>query len=300
MAPTKHANGSVTVGGLTTIGDPVNDSAAQQAFSYVRDFCMHATNYRNQQTIESLALLNRSASLLSTTVQPQLFNPAQLETSKLFIDLHAVMGNLATDCDALWACVALLQHLSRNLTARRALVEDFRFVPLLAFVLKRSHGQEKVQKLLTLMQDLTYGIQISWEEPYLIVLLEQLVNIIYQAAEESEDGLAQLALSVLINLCYKNFVVMFLFLRSVNISNFTKRIHFFVDSKAHTCLHRTMLDYKNYCEDVERLLNCLESCGIAEDVDEQISKQQHTCLSLLFRLILYVLQLSTVPGSENK
>ncbi|XP_017486472.1 PREDICTED: uncharacterized protein LOC108374923 [Rhagoletis zephyria] len=344
---------SVTVGGLTTIGDPVNDSAAQQAFSYVRDFCMHATNHRNQQTIESLALLNRSASLLSTTVQPQLFNPAQLETSKLFIDLHAVMGTLATDSDALWACVALLQHLSRNLTARRALVEDFRFVPLLAFVLKRSHGQEKVQKLLTLMQDLTYGIQISWEEPYLIVLLEQLVNIIYQAAEESEDGLAQLALSVLINLCYKNFVVMFLFLRSVNISNFTKRIQsygmlaskmliilsedthtpnqrdldlfirstfatieeciknwnvpylqhiidFFVDSKAHTCLHRTMLDYKNYCEDVERLLNCLESCGIAEDVDEQISKQQHTCLGLLFRLILYVLQLSTVPGSENK
>ncbi|XP_067624067.1 protein CIP2A [Eurosta solidaginis] len=223
--PTKHANGSVAVGTLSTLGsDSGNDTATQLALSYVRDFCMHATNYRNQQTIESLALLNRSASLLGSTVQPHHFNPAQLETSKLFIDLHAVMGNLAADSDALWACVTLLQQISRNLTARRALVDDFRFVPLLAFVLKRSHGQEKIQKILTLLQDLTYGIQISWEEPYLIVLLEQLVNIIYQAADESEDALAQLSLSVLINLCYKNFVVMFLFLRSVNISNFTKRI----------------------------------------------------------------------------
>ncbi|XP_053957334.1 uncharacterized protein LOC128862698 [Anastrepha ludens] len=351
--PSKHVSGSVTVSGLSTIGDPTNDTAAQQALSYVRDFCMHATNYRNQQTIESLALLNRSASLLSTTVQPQLFNPVQLETSKLFIDLHAVMGTLAADSDALWACVTLLQHLSRNLTARRALVEDFRFVPLLAFVLKRSHGQEKVHKLLTLLQDLTYGIQISWEEPYLIVLLEQLVNIIYQAAEEDEDGLAQLALSVLINLCYKNFVVMFLFLRSVNISNFTKRIQsygmlaskmliilsedthtpnqkdldlfirstfaaaeecikswnvphlrhiieFLLDSESHACLNHSMLSYTHYCEDVERILNALESCVVAEDADEHISKQKHTCLGLLFQLILYILQLSNIPEANGK
>uniref|UniRef100_A0A0A1WDC2 Protein CIP2A homolog n=1 Tax=Zeugodacus cucurbitae TaxID=28588 RepID=A0A0A1WDC2_ZEUCU len=353
MAPTKHANGSVTAAALSTFGESTNDSATQQALSYVRDFCTHATNYRNQQTIESLALLNRSASLLSTTVQPQLFNPLQLETSKLFIDLHAVMGTLAADSDALWACVALLQHLSRNLTARRALVEDFRFVPLLSFVLKRSHGQEKIQKLLTLIQDLTYGIQISWEEPYLIVLLEQLVNFIYQATEDSEDTLAQLALSVLINLCYKNFVVMFLFLRSVNISNFTKRIQsfgmlaskmliilsedtytpnqkdleifirstfatveecikswnvpylqhlieFLLDSKSHTCLHRSMLSYTHYCEDVERLLNQLESCGLTDEADEQVSKQQHTCLSLIFRLIRYVLILSTIPQIDGK
>lgn len=37
-----------------------------------------------------------------------------------------------------------------------------------------------------------------------------------------------------------------------------------------------------------------------DDAEEQISKQQHACLSLIFRLIRYILQLSTIPQIDGK
>lgn len=201
-----------------------HSSDAANAISYVRDFSTQAALYRNNKSEDSLILLNRSASLLSTTIQSQHFAPGNLEVSKFYIDLHAVMGSLSSDSDALWACVSLLQHCSKNLDARKSIVDEYRFIPLLTFLLKRTTGGDKQQKVLTLLQELTFGIQITWEEPYIVVLLEQLVHIVYQATEEGEETHAQLALSVLINLCYKNFVVLFLFLRSVNISTFSRRI----------------------------------------------------------------------------
>lgn len=201
-----------------------NSSESANAISYVRDFSLQAAVYRNNKSEESLILLNRSASLLSTAIQPQHFAPGNLEVSKFYIDLHAVMGSLSIDSDALWACLAVLQHCSKNLEARKAIVDEYRFIPLLTFLLKRLQAGDKQLRVLTLLQELTFGIKITWEEPYIVVLLEQLVHIVYQASEEGEEMHAQLALSTLINLCYKNFVVLFLFLRSVNISSFSRRI----------------------------------------------------------------------------
>ncbi|KAI8125142.1 hypothetical protein CVS40_4727 [Lucilia cuprina] len=201
-----------------------NNNDTSNAFSYVRDFSAQASHYRNNKSEESLVLLNRTASLLSSAIHPHHFAPGNLEISKFFIDLHAVMGTLSIDADALWTCVGILQHCCKNLEARKAIVDEYRYIPLLTFILKRTQAGDKRQRLLTLLQELTFGIKITWEEPYIVVLLEQLVQIVYQAVEEGEEMHAQLSLSILINLCYKNFVVLFLFLRSVNISSFSRRI----------------------------------------------------------------------------
>lgn len=194
------------------------------AFSYVRDFSAQANYYGHNKSEEALVLLNRTASLLSTAIHPQHFAPGSLEISKFFIDLHAVIGSLPIDSDALWTCMNILQHCSKNLEARKAIVDEYRYIPLLTYILKRVQPGDRRQRLLTLLQELTFGIKITWEEPYIVVLLEQLVEIVYQATDENEEMDAELSLSILINLCYKNFVVLFLFLRSVNISSFSRRI----------------------------------------------------------------------------
>lgn len=293
---------------LTRKNTTASSNDSNNAISYVRDFSVQANYYKNNKSDEALVLLNRSASLLSTAIQPQYFAPKSLEISKFFIDLHMVMGTLSNDSDALWSCVAVLQHCSRNLEAHKAIAEEYGFLPLLTFILKNTQTSDKLQRVLLLIQDLSFGIRISWEEPYLVVLLGQLVQIVYQASEKGEDVQAQLALSILINICYKNFVVLFLFLRSVNISNFSKciknygmlaskmciilsddicvpdqnELHLFLrssfktigecikswnvphlrhivdflkDSKAHSGLQQAMLSYKNYCEDIEKLLD---------------------------------------------
>ncbi|XP_075152771.1 uncharacterized protein LOC142226572 [Haematobia irritans] len=330
-----------------------SNNESSNAISYVREFSVQAALCRDIKTEESLVLLNRSASLLSTAIQPHYFAPGNLEISKFFIDLHATMGNLATESDALWACVGLLQHCSKNLEARKAIVDEYRFIPILTFLLKRTQPGDKRQRVLTLLQELTFGIKITWEEPYIVVLLEQLVEIVYQSSEEGEELHGQLALSILINLCYKNFVVLFLFLRSVNISSFSRRIqnygmlankmliilsedihspdqkelHLFLrscfasvyeciktwnvphlrhiveflkDSKAHSGLHHAMLSYQFYFEDIEKILDRLESRGSMDDSNEDSRKHQQICLGLLFELMEHIMDLSAQVDDEGK
>lgn len=330
----------------------MSKSPMDVTISYVRDFSLQAENYKHFKLEEHLILLNRSASLLSTTLSPQNFTPNCLELSKFFVDLHAVIEILNPDSDVLWSCITVLQHCSKNLECRRSIVDDYRFVPLLATLLKKTSAQDKVQRLLTIIQDLTYGISITWEEPYLTGLVECLVQIIY-ADEESQS---QLALSILINLCYKNFPVLFLFLRTVNISRFSRKItnygvlankmmiilsedinspevkelhvfvratfgtidecikswnvpylkhvvQFLLDSKSHKGLHMAMRTYESYCDDIERLLDQLDGRSEMDDSTEDSRKAQQICMSLLFQLIKYILELSECPnddGSESR
>ncbi|KAH8235398.1 hypothetical protein KR038_006724 [Drosophila bunnanda] len=223
------------------------DAGATLAIGYVREFCTRAAAFQRQRSEEALIYVQRSVALLSTKVQPHHFAPApgNLELARFFVDLHALMGALDADGsaggnqsegDVLWGCVALVQHCSRNLEARRAIVDKFCFVPLLGLLIRRTQRTERVYRLLVLLQDLTYGIHIAWEEPYLAALLEHLVEIVHgldggeggagtgAAGAVADDSHALLALSVLVNLCYKNFAVLFLFLRSVNISAFCRCI----------------------------------------------------------------------------
>ncbi|XP_055853365.1 uncharacterized protein LOC129917071 [Episyrphus balteatus] len=330
----------------------MSKSSMDVTISYVRDFSQQAENYKHFKLEEHLILLNRSASLLSTSIQPQHFTPNCLEISKFFVDLHAVIEILNPDSDVLWSCITVLQHCSKNLDCRKTIVNDYRFVPLLAYVLKKTSAQDKVQRLLTIIQDLTYGISITWEEPYLTGLVESLVQIIY-AEEENQS---QLALSILINLCYKNFPILFLFLRTVNISSFSRKItnhgvlankmmiilsedinspevkelhvfvratfgtideciktwnvpylrhvvEFLLDSKTHKGLHLAMRTYDSYCDDIERLLDQIDGRTGMDDSTEESRKAQQICMSLLFQLIKYVLELSehkNKDGTESR
>ncbi|XP_055916123.1 uncharacterized protein LOC129948981 [Eupeodes corollae] len=330
----------------------MSKSSMDVSISYVRDFSQQAENYKHFKLEENLILLNRSASLLSTTVQPQHFAPNCLEISKFFVDLHAVIEILNPDSDVMWSCITVLQHCSKNLDCRRAIVNDYRFVPLLASVLKKTAAQDKVQRILIIIQDLTYGISITWEEPYLTSLVESLVQIIYAEQEPQ----SQLALSILINLCYKNFPVLFLFLRTVNISSFSRKItsygvlankmmiilsedinspevkelhvfvratfgtideciktwnvpylrhvvEFLLDSKTHKSLHLAMTTYESYCDDIERLLDQIDGRSEMDDSTEESRKAQQLCMSLVFQLIRYVLELAEHPnedGSESR
>ncbi|XP_022214518.2 uncharacterized protein LOC111068983 [Drosophila obscura] len=355
-----NSNGSSTIGNNNNESPPQQqhstlahqDAGVAEAIAYMREFSTQATAYHQLKSEESLVYLHRSIALLGTKVQPHYYapTPGNLQLARFFMDLHALMSALDGECEVLWACVGLVQHCSRNLDARGAIVEKFCFVPLLSFLLKKTEREERVYRLLLLLQDLTYGIHIAWEEPYLPVLLEHLVDIVHNVEGESDDGAqppahALLALSILVNLCYKNFVVLFLFLRCVNISSFCKRIinygllaykmliilsedvhafeqrelhtflrtcfagiedclknwnvaqlrhivDYLLDSKSHAGLHQAMLSHSHYCEDVEKLLDQIDSRNTMDDSHEDTRKHQQICLDLIFRLISYILDLS--------
>ncbi|TMW42812.1 hypothetical protein DOY81_012108 [Sarcophaga bullata] len=189
-------------------------SDTTNAFSY----CPGMSLWKQQIRGSTGTTQSHSIAVLSTAIHPQYFAPGCLEISKFFIDLHTVMSALPIDSDALWTCMGILHHCSKNLEARKAVVDEY------SLYIKTCTAWRQASKAIDALTGVTFGIKITWEEPYIVVLLEQLVQIVYQSADEGEEMEAQLSLSILINLCYKNFVVLFLFLRSVNISSFSRRI----------------------------------------------------------------------------
>lgn len=80
---------------------------------------------------------------------------------------------------------------------------------------------EKRIRALKLLQQLTYGIKISWQEAHLPHLISTLSQWVIQSSEEE---VIMLALSVLVNLCYKNLPAVYVLMRSVNTKTFLQSV----------------------------------------------------------------------------
>lgn len=79
---------------------------------------------------------------------------------------------------------------------------------------------EKKIRVLKLLQELTYGIKISWQEahlPYLISILTQWILL-------KEEEIIALSLGVLVNLCYKNLPAVYTLMRTINTKDFIRKL----------------------------------------------------------------------------
>lgn len=121
-------------------------------------------------------------------------------------------------------CLSILEQCSGCDEIRLDLVDRYKFPTVLAAYLERINDRKTTKKILTLLNDLTYGIKITWSEPYLSGLVQRLVEIISYKEEAKES--ASLSLSVLVNLAYKNPPVIEIFFSIIN-TEFLKNIQSF-------------------------------------------------------------------------
>lgn len=80
---------------------------------------------------------------------------------------------------------------------------------------------EKRIRVLKLLQELTYGIKISWQEAHLPYLISTLTQWVVQSKEEE---IIALSLGVLVNLCYKNLPAVYTLMRTVNTKAFIRTL----------------------------------------------------------------------------
>lgn len=80
---------------------------------------------------------------------------------------------------------------------------------------------DKQVQALRIIEELTFGIKIRWQEAHLPSLISNLTKWIF---ESSEEEIICLALGVLINICYKNLAVIYTFMNSVNAKLFTNKL----------------------------------------------------------------------------
>lgn len=80
---------------------------------------------------------------------------------------------------------------------------------------------EKRIRVLQLLQELTYGVKVLWQESHLPYLISTLTEWVSNSTEEE---LIALSLGVLVNLCYKNLHAVYTLMRTVDVKAFIRTL----------------------------------------------------------------------------
>nr|CAD7430871.1 unnamed protein product [Timema monikensis] len=149
-----------------------------------------------------------------------IFDPGSSIAAEFYVSLHELMAGLESRSGLMWSAISTLHHACRNPSARVALIHTYKYTPILTKLLGSHLIQEKRLRVLQLLQELTYGIRISWQEAH----LPQLITTLTQWIEGNEKDVVGLALGVLVNLCYKNLPAVYTLMRSVDSKQFLRTI----------------------------------------------------------------------------
>lgn len=155
--------------------------------------------YQGARSEDNLALVNRYLALISSILEPKLFDPINTETCLFFINLYELIEQIDAQSSLLWSAIAALQT-AIDSTLAKEVNEKFKFVPILVRLLHDVTGRHKVLKVLTILQKLTYMLDLAWNEVYLKNLCKALLK--HLASEDEE--VVHLTASVLVNVCFKN------------------------------------------------------------------------------------------------
>ncbi|KDR18672.1 uncharacterized protein LOC110830635 [Zootermopsis nevadensis] len=191
-----------------------------EKYQNMKAFIGSALEYSRHHTEKTSSSLQRHLQILGVTSDMSVFDPGNGVAAEFYVSLHELMSALEPKSGLLWCAIGVLQHACHNPVARRALVHTYRFVPILSRLLDSNLIQEKRTRVLQLLQELTYGVKISWQEAHLPRLISTLTSWIVSA----EKDVINLSLGVLVNLCYKNFPAVYTLMRSVDSKQFLRTI----------------------------------------------------------------------------
>ncbi|KAL1130561.1 hypothetical protein AAG570_011807 [Ranatra chinensis] len=130
------------------------------------------------------------------------------------------MVNVDAQSNLIWSALGVLQEACHNPEARNALIHTYKFGPVLTRLLSVQFTSEKRLRILNLLQDLTYGIRISWQEAH----LPQLISMLTKWITGDDAELIPVSVGILVNLCYKNLPAVYTLMRAVDIKKFLKII----------------------------------------------------------------------------
>ncbi|KAF5292722.1 hypothetical protein FQR65_LT11190 [Abscondita terminalis] len=222
----------------------------------MKQFINTVRDYVQTKGEDSANLLNRHLQLISVTIDLSTFDPHTNIVAEFFVSLHELLSIIEPGSLLAWCCVNVLSAACKNSAARRALIHTYQFLPLLSRLLGNQLTDEKKLRLLTLMQELTCGIKISWQIPHLPHLMFTLTRWI----ESGEEEIVTLSLAVLVNLCYKNLPAVYTLSRCVDIKKFIRICTPLKGLKieVNVCKLLIILDYMNGKVPEEAFLKLIE------------------------------------------
>ncbi|XP_076246086.1 uncharacterized protein LOC143186346 [Calliopsis andreniformis] len=217
-----------------------------ERYQHMRTFISAVLEYTKHPNETTTSVLQRSLGVISVSLDLSIFDPGTNIAAEFYVSLYELMNSLASRTTLIWNAVDVLQNACRNAAARQALIHTYKFAPILARLLEANLTSEKRIRVLKLLQELTYGIKISWQEahlPYLISILTQWVT------QSKEEEIIALSLGVLVNLCYKNLPAVYTLMRTIDTKIFVRTLlklqHCTANTSVQCCKLLIILEHTN-------------------------------------------------------
>ncbi|KAL6260355.1 hypothetical protein P5V15_007885 [Pogonomyrmex californicus] len=192
-----------------------------ERYQQMRAFISAALDYSKHPSESATSAIQRSLGVISASMDLGIFDPGTSVAAEFYVSLHEFMNSVGSRSTLIWSAVDVLQNVCRNVPARQSLIHTYKFAPILARLLEANLTTEKRIRVLKLLQELTYGIKISWQEAHLPYLISTLTQWVVQSKEEE---IIALSLGVLVNLCYKNLPAVYTLMRTVNTKAFIRTL----------------------------------------------------------------------------
>ncbi|KOC58895.1 Protein CIP2A [Habropoda laboriosa] len=215
-------------------------------YQHIRTFISAVLEYIKHPSETTASVLQRNLGVISVSLDLSIFDPGTSIAAEFYVSLHELMNSLASRTTLIWSTVDVLQNACRNAAARQALIHTYKFAPILARLLEANLTSEKRIRVLKLLQELTYGIKISWQEAHLPYLVSTLTQWVTQSKEEN---IIALSLGVLVNLCYKNLPAVYTLMRTIDTKAFIRTLlklqHCSVNTSVQCCKLLIILEHTN-------------------------------------------------------
>ncbi|XP_045455593.1 cingulin [Melitaea cinxia] len=187
-------------------------------FANLKAFVNAAREFEATHSESAINLMTRYLGLIASSCDLSIFSPGRSEVCAFFSSLWRAMRD---GRGPHWAGIAVLARASVEPSARHALTHTYKFMPILSQLLSDTISNDKKIKLLSVMQDISYGIKISWQESYLTGLMKQLTDWILQPVTEPQHrAIGHKSLTVLVNVCYGNLPAIYALMRTVDTKDF--------------------------------------------------------------------------------
>uniref|UniRef100_A0A182MJU1 Uncharacterized protein n=1 Tax=Anopheles culicifacies TaxID=139723 RepID=A0A182MJU1_9DIPT len=218
--------------------------------SHIVEFNSHIQSYFISSTYGNETLVNRSLEQLAAANQEvKIFDVSVYECNIFFVNLHKLLSHSMKKTNLLWSVVAVLEIAVKDDETRIALVEKFRFLPVVSLLLLEVHTPDQQRRVLSLLHHLSYGATTNGQEMFIERLMQKLLSLIEQNYEKKERcEVAQLALSILVNLCHRDLSTTFVLTRNTNISGFCKQIKKF---GLLACKMYIILEQNDYIKEID-------------------------------------------------
>ncbi|XP_035795029.1 uncharacterized protein LOC118468377 [Anopheles albimanus] len=149
----------------------------------ILEFNNHIQSYFVSSTYGNETLVNRCLEkLLSEGDDGCSFDMMAYECNVFFVNLHKLFSHSMKKSNLLWSVIGVLEVAVADEETRLALVNNFRFLPLVSRLLLDVNTPEQ-QKRTLLLHILSYGAT-AMDEIYIEKLVQKLLGLISQNAEK--------------------------------------------------------------------------------------------------------------------